>query len=233
MKLFLCGGGSGKKTAEVNQRFNKIIDHSKPLLYIPLALDSKMYDECLKWIEQELKYVDIPNIEMVHSADEIQNKDLENYCAIYIGGGNTFKLLSELKESNAYEHIMEFINNNGIVFGGSAGATIFGRDINACLYTDNNSVNLCDTKGFDCLHGKSIAAHYTNKSEDKTKIATDYLTQYSITSEPVIALPEEVTIFVDGENIEFIGDRASYYFKNGKRKIIDFYIDKENFIEDI
>ena len=29
MRLFLCGGGVGEKTIEVNRRLNEIIDHNK------------------------------------------------------------------------------------------------------------------------------------------------------------------------------------------------------------
>ncbi len=232
MRLLLCGGGSGKQTTKAYSKFNEIIDHSKPLLYIPLALDYKKYEECLEWIKRELKDVDVPYIEMIYSANDILSKNLEDYCAIFIGGGNTFKLLSELKECNAFEHIKKFINSNGIIFGGSAGAIILGYDINSCLYSDNNNIALLDTKGFNCLFGNSVVAHYTNKNESQTQIATDYLTKYSIDSESVIALPEEVTLFINNDGIEFIGNNVSYYFYNGKRKVIDYYLNNQKYVEE-
>ena len=40
MKVFLCGG-SDNQTIEANKRLNEIIDHSKPCLYIPLAIKQK------------------------------------------------------------------------------------------------------------------------------------------------------------------------------------------------
>lgn len=227
MKLLLCGGGSGEKNIHANRKFNEIINHAKPLLYVPLALDEKKYDECFEWIHGELKDVDIPFIEMIYSANEIVNKDLNQYCAIFIGGGNTFRLLAKLKKSGAFNNIKKFIENNGVVYGGSAGATIFGYDINVCLYTDKNDIKLKDTRGFNCLSGKSIAAHYTNKSKEKTEVATEYLKKYSTLAESVIALPEEVTIFINDKDIEFIGNKESYCFKKGERKIIDFYLEKE------
>ena len=48
---------------------------------------------------------------MVTQASEIIYKHLDDYCAIFIGGGNTFKLLNDLKTSGAFETIKEFINN--------------------------------------------------------------------------------------------------------------------------
>ena len=36
--------------------------------------------------------------------------------------------------------IKRYIDNDGIVFGGSAGAIIFGKDIDTCKYEDDNSI---------------------------------------------------------------------------------------------
>ena len=223
MKLLLSGGGTSEKTILVNKKFNEIIDHTKPLLFIPLARYSTKYPSSIEWIKNELKNVDIPDIEMITKADEICNKDLNNYCGIFIGGGNTFKLLSELKECDAFNILKDYIKNGGIVYGCSAGAIIFGYDISSCLYNDSNDVNLKDTKGFNILNGKSITAHYTNKNEEKTKLATDYLIEYTKNNEEVYALPEEDTIYVNDNKIKIIGTKDYHIFKNGNifKKSID------------
>lgn len=64
MRAFLNGGGSGEKTIVSCQRFNEIIDHSKPILYIPIALDESWYPGCMDFITKELKCVDVPEIIM-------------------------------------------------------------------------------------------------------------------------------------------------------------------------
>jgi len=229
MKLLLCGGGSGEQTIKANKKFNEIIDHTKPLLYVPLAMDENKhpYDGCLEWITGELSDVEIPNIEMVKTFEELANKDYTNYCAIFIGGGNTYKLLKGIKDSGAFSKINEYIHNDGIVYGGSAGAIIFGYDINSCLAMDANDVNLEDTKGFNSINGKSIFAHYTNEhtEEAHTKFK-NYLTDYSLNNEDVIALPEEDTIFIDGDQITIIGDRPYYVFEKGLENIHEQENDK-------
>ena len=58
---------------------------------------------------------------------------------------------------------MDYINNDGIVIGGSAGAVIFEYDINIISIMDPNDVALVDTKGFNVMNGISIFPHYTNK----------------------------------------------------------------------
>ena len=46
MRIFLCGGGCGEQTIDANKKLNSIIDHSKPILYIPLAMKSERYSSC-------------------------------------------------------------------------------------------------------------------------------------------------------------------------------------------
>ena len=53
MKVFLCGGGAGIQTIEANKRLNEVIDHSKPCLYVPLAMEQRMYADCYEWIKDE------------------------------------------------------------------------------------------------------------------------------------------------------------------------------------
>lgn len=226
MRLILCGGGSGEKTIEINKRFNEIVDCTKPILYVPLAMDEVKhpYDGCLEWVKGELSNIDVPSIEMVRTFDELASKNYFDYSAIFIGGGNTFKLLKGIKDSGAFDKIKEYIQNDGIVYGGSAGAIIFGYDINSCISMDENKVGLVDTKGFNVLNGKSIFAHYTNRSHKLTneendiieKKYTDSMIEFSKNIGGVIALPEEDSILINGDNIEVIGNLPYYEFENGE-----------------
>lgn len=230
MRLLLCGGGSGEQTIDANNKFNEIIDHTKPLLYVPLAMDedSHPYDGCFDWISSELSSVDIPKIEMVRSFEELANKNYNDYCAIFIGGGNTYKLLKGIKDSGSFDKIVKYIDNGGIIYGGSAGAIIFGYDIDSCLTMDSNDVKLEDTKGFDVLNGKSIFAHYTNeKTPEAHEKFKKYLLNYSLSKEEVIALPEEDTIFINGDNIVILGNRPYYKFIDGVEIKRDIEKEKE------
>lgn len=225
MQLILCGGGAGEQNTQANQRLNEIIDHTKPILYIPLAMDEieHPYDECHEWIKEELRNVDVPSIKMVRTFEELASENLEEYTALFIGGGNTYKLLLGLKQTMAFNNIKNYLNNNGIIIGGSAGAVIFGYDINIITSMDPNDVDLTDSKGFDMLSGISIFPHYTNNksklSEHENKERLNYFTNsiinFSKTVGEVFAIPEEDAIYVNDSNIEFLGTRPYYIFKNG------------------
>lgn len=186
MRIFLCGGGDGDQTKDACRRLNDVIDHTKPILYLPFAMENADYDSCHEWVRGELWCVDVPDIEMVKSAEE----------------------------------------QDGIVFGGSAGAIIFGYDIESCAAMDQNKVGLKDTKGFDALSGYSVFAHYTNGSSrlteqenrERTERYTEKLLRYSQERGPVIAMPEEDTLFLNGDHFEMIGSRPYYCFEGGKRR---------------
>ena len=232
MKLILCGGGSGEQNYYANKKLNEIIDHNKPLLYVPLAMDESdhPYDSCYEWINEELAQVQLSGIDMVRSFEELGQKDYDNYCALFIGGGNTYKLLKGIKDSGAFEKIKEFINNGGIVIGGSAGAVIFGCDIDIISTMDPNDVALIDTKGFNVMNGVSIFPHYTNtksKLSEEENLArlnnfTNAIKHFSMTKGDVIAIPEEDAIFVNNGELEILGNRPFFFFKNGESQELNF-----------
>ena len=231
MKLFLNGGGCKTQTILTYKEINKMINHNKPVLYVPLAMDEMdhPYNSCYEWIKEEISSIDIPNIEMVRTFEEFADKDFNEYSLIYIGGGNTYKLLNGIKTTDIYDKLKVYIENDGMVYGSSAGAVIFGKDINIIEVMDNNDVGIKDTSGFDYLNGISLFVHYTNyrskysEEENKklTKKYTDFIVNYTKKNEKVIAFPEEDTIFFDGKNIKLIGELAYYIFENGEKEKVE------------
>ncbi|MBR6665498.1 MAG: Type 1 glutamine amidotransferase-like domain-containing protein [Lachnospiraceae bacterium] len=215
MKVFLCGGGAGEQTIEANKRLNEVIDHTKPCLYIPLAMEADMYDSCYKWITGELKDLEIPHIDMVRSAEELAEKDLSAYSVLFIGGGNTYKLLYDIKRCGMFEKIREYLENGGVAFGGSAGAIIFGEDLESCQLDDPNEVGLKETAGYDVLGGISLLCHYTSRALEEDEKSKEFLLSIS-DHRRTLALPEEVTVFVNDDKVEIIGDRPYFYFEKGE-----------------
>lgn len=216
MKLILNGGGTDKQVSNARALLNSLIDHDKKILYIPFAWPNSDYDSCLEFMVNELSDVDCASIDMVKFGEEIVYKNLSDYACIYIGGGNTYKLLSELKNSGAFDKIRDYlINEDGIVYGGSAGAIIFGRDLDSCNIDDKNEVGLIDNNGFNMINGYSLLCHYTNRDEEKTELSKNYLLELS-KLKPIYAIPEENTIFIDNDTITVIGTKTYYEFNNGK-----------------
>lgn len=241
MKLLLNGGGSTEQLIPTMNKLNEIIDHNKPILYVPLATDEveHPYDGCYEWFSKQITNVEVPSLDMVSSFEDLASKKLNEYSAIFIGGGNTYKLLKGLKESGSFDKIQEYIKNNGIVVGCSAGAVIFGYNIDVISIMDSNDVELKDTKGFDIMNGTSIFPHYTNKKnelseEENREILNNYtnaINNFLLKNGTVIAIPEEDTIYINDNEISVLGNRPFYYFKKDQTQ--EFILDQNNNIINI
>ena len=105
---------------------------------------------------------------------------------------------------------MDYLKHDGIIFGGSAGAIIFGEDIDGCLLDDKNIVNLNNTKGFNILRDYSILCHLNNKHFKRN---VKYLKSFSKNNK-LIYLPEEDVIYIDDKKIRLIGNKKYIIFKN-------------------
>lgn len=222
MKLILGGGGSDEQTVLSNKYFGTLIDSSKPILYIPLAWNhyDEGYENCKKWLTSEFQNIQHGEIQVVQSAEEILQKNLQDYTAIFIGGGNTYKLLKMLKDSGAFAKLKEYLEKGGIIYGGSAGAIIFSKDINICSYMDKNEVNLQDTSGMNLVFDMHFTCHYGNKNEEKTAKATEHILKMSFDA-PVIAIPEEDSLCINSDTVEIVGTRSYYIFNHGEKYLFE------------
>lgn len=212
MKVILCGGGDSKQTEEVNKLYASLIEKDKPVLYIPIAMEENKFSSCIGWIKNELKPYGINKIEMITNIYSMKEYCLDKYSSIFIGGGNTYRLLYLLKDSGAFNLIQNFIKNDGVVMGGSAGAIIFGKDICCTEYADDNIVKLLDTKGFDVAKGFDICCHYTNKDDERNKFEFGFISDYVAMGNTVFALPEETSLFVEDDKVTVIGSMECTVF---------------------
>lgn len=65
------------------------------------------YDDCFKWFKSTYAEYGIVNIEMCTELDKKIN--LNDYSAIFIGGGNTFKLINEMRKTGFDKKIIDYI----------------------------------------------------------------------------------------------------------------------------
>lgn len=225
MRLILCGGGDGKQVKESYELFAREVAGGK-ILYIPLAWNNGNMETCVDWFKSEMLPFGVTDIEDVLDAKDITKAKLAKYSGIFIGGGNTFKLLKMLKETEAFDSLNEFLKNGGIIMGGSAGALIFGKSIDTCLKTelnisstDENLVGLKDTSGFDKIKGYSLFVHYQRKPEQIKKTAIN-IQRLMEQGHKVICLPEETSLWINGNQMQIIGQKPAEIFYGNEKQII-------------
>jgi dipeptidase E len=190
--IILAGGGNKEQSLIVDKFFLSKIDNNKHLLYIPLAMNPEKhpFSGCLNWIKSIFSPLGFEDIDMWTDLHDKKYEDLLEYNAIYIGGGNTFRLLSIIKSSGFFSTLKKFIENGGLIYGGSAGAVILGQNISTS--SDENKVDLKDIKGLDVLSKYAIKCHYNSDMYNfMDKLAKD-------SNMPIIAIPEDAGLFFDG-----------------------------------
>lgn len=223
MRLILNGGGSGNQIKESLEIFAKEVNGGK-VLYIPLAWANGDMKDCINWFRSQVEPYEITDIEQILDPNLLTKEKLEQASGVFIGGGNTYQLLKSLKDSCAFENLQEYIKDNGLIMGGSAGALIFGASIDTCLKddliikscNDGNLVNLKDTRGFNCLNGYSILPHYKKIAEQliytKKRINKLLAQNYKL-----ICLPEETSLWINGNQISIIGQKSAEIFRDNKQ----------------
>jgi len=218
MKLFLSGGGSGKDSIELDKLFVSMLDKSKPLLYIPIAIDTKKhpYPDCLKWLKSTFEPLGKKKFEM-WTEKELANfdkTDLNDFGGVYIGGGNTFKLLKDFRDFNFLDSLKELAKKDIPIYGGSAGAIILTKTIIPALSADPNNVGLKEFDALNLVNNYDIFAHY---EENQDKTIFEYIKQYDL--KKVIGIPEDSGIFVTNNKIQVIGPGSAFIFNKEKKEI--------------
>lgn len=169
-QIFLAGGGKEHNYSIVGGVFFKGI---KKILYIPLAWPNDNFEGCLSWFSKVTKKFSKIKIDML--TDPKRKINLNDYDGVFIGGGNTFKLLKRLREGKLDKKLIQYYKKGGKIYGGSAGTIIFGRDIKIafrCSHKDANGVGLKNTTGINILKNYDIQVHYEKR---QTKSHKEYI----------------------------------------------------------
>jgi len=169
------------ETLSINGRF----------LYIPIALRGhKYYATAHLWMKglTELHKRGDLQFENVDDPADSKFNDLKSFEGVYIGGGNTWSLMDELRSSGLSDTLLQYIKDGGVLYGGSAGAIIFGKRIDTS--TDENKVEYKEMTGFNILGGYSIGCHF---KEDQSDHYQDWAVKNKL---PVICLPEETGLII-------------------------------------
>ena len=197
--MYLSGGGDSDQTTILDTLFINSLP-KKEILYIPIAMERDVigYEACYDWLTNVVSRLssDFFDISMILNLEEIKN--IKKFPAIYIGGGNTYKLLKAINQSGFSEILRDYIQSGGIVYGGSAGAIILGKDISAVI-DENTKYNYNSSIGLSLIGKYSIICHY---EEGKNERIVNYLGR---NNNPVIAIPEGVGLVVKDNSMTVVG----------------------------
>ncbi|MFG6149242.1 Type 1 glutamine amidotransferase-like domain-containing protein [Halobacillus sp. B23F22_1] len=197
--LILSGGGNGEQSRIINVYFAELINKEKPVLYIPLAGDPHVrpYKESFEYVGQMFHEAGIKKVVMWTEVSLKTRQDLEAFSAIYISGGDSGRLLNIVKEDGFDEVLIDYFQNGGIIYGQSAGAIIFAKEL-------THLKNGHPVAGLNLIEGCSIWCHYTQKDDEAIHKRVTQLRH------SVLLLPEGNAVLWNGSHMRSMGARSSF-----------------------
>ncbi len=196
-RIFLAGGGGAADSRPLDVAFARAVRGGR-LSYWPVAFDPQTHDyiDCLMWLRDIYEPLGVRGISLWGGETPIAPAD---YDAVYIGGGNTFRLLQLLRRWSLLDQLRNFVAGGGLVYGGSAGAAVLGADISTITHLDRNEVGLHQTRGADLAAGYGVFVHHQESDLARECVWT------ATHGRPVLALSERANAVVSGSAVTAVG----------------------------
>jgi dipeptidase E len=143
-----------------------------------------------------------------------QSEDLRLFDAIYIGGGNTWSLMQEIKGSGFFNILIKYIEEGGQIYGGSAGAIILGKRIDT--HDDENKIELDDMFGLGLLNNYSVTCHFKDENGDRFR-------KWAMNNNfPIVCLPEETGLVIENGVALCVGTKpCTVYSADGTERNVN------------
>lgn len=144
---------------------------------------------------------------------------IESTGGVFIGGGNTFVLLSGLYEHKLIEPMRSRLLAGMPYMGTSAGSNVAGLSIGT-----SNDMPIMHPPSFDAFGVVpfNINPHFPTAPPDPTHMGETRDTRigefHVFNSLPVVAIHEDNMLRVQGESMRLIGERHAYLFRAGQER---------------
>lgn len=217
--LFLSGGGSEGVTEFIDKFFLENILPKKEkvkILYIPIAKsgDMNVYKKSLKWLKNKfLKINPQNNLEFILCTKLENIVSLSDYDAVYIGGGNTYRLLHLFNKTNFNEKLIQYIKLGGIVYGASAGAVLLGSKISTFIedkyLLENIKHKYTEERGLSVLNKFSFLTHFEEGDEVKV---FDFFNKGN--KDDVLCIPPGTVLVIQKNSSYIIGLKSIFLYKS-------------------
>lgn len=211
--IFISGGGDEKDSWMIDHKFISTLKRKK-ILYIPIALNrdtlgfEKAYDWLVNCLSQHTE--EFVEIQMVLDLKNISEDFLNQFEAVYLGGGNTYKLLYLMAISGFKAKLIEFYKKGGVIYGGSAGAIVLGRDIRTVQEErKENEQKYIYYKGIKLINNYSIICHFNQNDNNQVNKIKFFIKKYKT---EVLALPEGSGLMYKKNKFYLIGDKPVFKF---------------------
>ena len=189
---------------------------AKSLLFVPYALFDR--DEYAAMAAERFQRMGYELLSVHAAADPI--RAVNNTDAIFIGGGNTFRLLKTLYETQLLEPIRQRVANGLPYIGSSAGSNVAGPTIKT-----TNDMPIVQPPSFDALGlvPFQISPHYLDSDPNSTHMGEtqeERILQFLEENEtPVVGIREGAWLLIENGGVTLKGDAGARIFRRGQAPI--------------
>jgi len=196
----------------VEQEIKTFLGPAETVLFFPFAL----YDRDDYASKAKARFVAIGySLESAHATNN-PKKAIEQTDAIFIGGGNTFRLLKALQDLELLEPIRRKVKSGAPYIGSSAGSNVAGPTIKT-----TKDMPIVQPRSFDSLGlvPFQISPHYldpdansTHMGETQEERIMQYLEENDL---PVVGLREVTMLRVNNGTVTLLGSTTARIFQRG------------------
>ncbi len=181
----------------------------KRVAFVPFALADR--DAYTGKVRERLGRMDL-EVTQVRTAADLDNAD-----AVFVGGGNTFRLLKALYDADLLRPVRERVMAGLDYLGSSAGSNVAAPTIKT-----TNDMPIIEPPSFDALNlvPFQINPHYLDTDPSSTYMGEtreERLRQYLEENDvPVVAIREGSALRVEGHKTTLLGEKPARLFRRGK-----------------
>jgi dipeptidase E len=185
------------------------------VLFVPFAIVTRGYDEYLEMVRPPFREIGV-EVEGIHRAASPEEA-VEKASAIVVGGGNTWRLVREMRVRDLMDPVRGAVRRGTPYVGWSAGANI------ACpTFQTTNDMPICDPIAFETfafvpfqinphyLHGSPPGFHGETR-EDRIR---EYLEMNPAVV--VVGLREGTLLRVERGEVRLVGAETCRVFRRGE-----------------
>jgi dipeptidase E len=197
----------------VEEEIRSFLGEAKRVLFFPFALyDRDAYGAKAKTRLDAMGYTTTS----AHEAPNLR-KALDETDGIFIGGGNTFRLLKALQDLELIEPIRQKVHSGAPYIGSSAGSNVAGPTIKT-----TKDMPIVQPRSFDSLGlvPFQISPHFQDpdpNSRHMGETQEERIVQFLEENDtPVVGMREGAWLVVEGDRVTLNGLTGARIFRRGK-----------------
>jgi dipeptidase E len=200
----------------VEQQIKSFLGNAKNVLFFPFALfDRDTYAAMTKARFAVMGY----SIETAHAVSDPHHA-IEQTDAIFIGGGNTFRLLKALQDLDLLDPIRQRVKRGAPYIGSSAGSNVAGPTIKT-----TKDMPIVQPRSFDSLGlvPFQISPHFQDpdpNSKHMGETQEERILQFLEENEtPVVGIRENAWLLCENGAVTLKGENGARIFRRGEAPV--------------